>query len=72
VILFFFFRDSVIILFMNEKENVLNEISSKDVYEIDLPKFYDTLTNAINTNNMQSVYELSKIITRYYFKNFDS
>jgi hypothetical protein len=54
---------------MNKKEQLIKETSS---YELDLPKFYDTLTKAINSNNMQSVYELSKIFTRYCFKNLDS
>ncbi|MFX0003820.1 MAG: hypothetical protein ACFE9C_02500 [Candidatus Hodarchaeota archaeon] len=57
---------------MNEKEKDLKEISSKEDYELDLPAFYNTLTRAINTNNMQSVYELSKIFTRYCFKNLES
>jgi hypothetical protein len=57
---------------MNEKEKLLKETSPKDFYELDLPKFYDTLTKAINSNNMQSVYELSKIFTRYCFKKLDN
>jgi len=57
---------------MNEKEKLLKETSSKEFYELDLPKFYDTLTKAINSNNMQSVYELSKIFTRYCFKKLDN
>ncbi len=57
---------------MNEKEKLLKETSSKEFYELDLPKFYDTLNKAINSNNMQSVYELSKIFTRYCFKKLDN
>lgn len=68
--LFFFFTDSVIVSSMNEKEKLFRD--SKEFYELDLPKFYDTLTKAINSNNMQSIYELSKIFARYCFKNLDS
>jgi len=32
---------------------------------------YEKLKNAINTNNLQSIYELSKVITRYYFKELE-
>ncbi|MFW9821091.1 MAG: hypothetical protein ACFFE5_15920 [Candidatus Thorarchaeota archaeon] len=57
---------------MNEKEKLQKEISSKELYELDLPKFYDTLNKAINSNNIQSIYELSKIFTRYCFKDLDN
>lgn len=57
---------------MNEKEKDLKEISSKETYQLNLPAFYNALNNAIDTKNMQSVYELSKIFTRYYFKKLDS
>lgn len=56
---------------MNEKEKDLKEISSKETYQINLPAFYNALNNAIDSNNMQSVYELSKIFTRYYFKKLN-
>jgi hypothetical protein len=39
---------------MNEKEKLLRD--SKDFYELDLPKFYDTLNKAIRSKNVQSVY----------------
>ena len=57
---------------MNEKEKYLKEINPKENYELDLPEFYKTLSKAISTNNMQSIYELSKIFTRYCFKNLES
>lgn len=57
---------------MNEKEKDLKEIRPKEDYELDLPEFYKTLTKAIITNNMQSVYELSKVFTRYCFKDLHS
>ena len=55
---------------MNEKEKLLRD--SKDFYELDLPKFYDTLNKAIRSKNVQSVYELSKIFNRYCFKDLDN
>jgi hypothetical protein len=56
---------------MNEKEKILREINYKGKSELNLPEFYKALNNAINTNNMQSIYGLSKIFTRYCFKSLD-
>ncbi len=72
MILFFFFTDPNIMYFMNEKENDLSKINFKEDNELDLPEFYNTLSSAIDNHNMQSVYELSKIFTRYHFKKSDS
>ena len=57
---------------MNEKEKDFEEISSKENYELNLPEFYKALNKAISTNNIQSIYGLSKIFTRYCFKKLDN
>ncbi|MFW9971827.1 MAG: hypothetical protein ACFFDF_16685 [Candidatus Odinarchaeota archaeon] len=57
---------------MKEKEKDLGRIIFRKDNQLDLPEFYSALNNAIKTNNTQSVYELSKIFTRYYFKELDA
>jgi len=57
---------------MLEKEKDLKEINHKGKFELNLPEFYKALNNAINTNNTESLYKLSKIFTRYCFKELDS
>ena len=57
---------------MNKKEKPSQEIDFKDYYELNLPEFFKALNRAITTNNMQSIYELSKIFTRYSFKKLDN
>jgi len=56
---------------MNENEKDLTQITSKENYELDLPEFYKALNNAINNKNVQSLYDLSKIFNRYYFKDLE-
>jgi len=36
-----------------------------------LSKLYKELNQAINSNNIQSIWELSKTITRYHFRQID-
>ncbi len=36
-----------------------------------LSKLYKELNQAINSNNIQSIWELSKTITRYHFRKSD-
>ena len=57
---------------MNEKEKPSQEIGFKDHNELNLTELYKKLNNAISTNNLQSIYGLSKIFTRYYFKKLYS
>ena len=54
---------------MNNNENSIKE---KDLLEEDytsLSKLYKDLNKAINSNNIQSIWELSKTITRYHFRD---
>ena len=53
-----------------EKPDITVKIE-KD-FELNLPEFYKELKKAINTNNRDSIYNLSKIFTRYQFKKFDN
>ena len=57
---------------MTEKEKPSQEIDFKDHHELNLSEFFRALNKAINTNNTQSIYGLSKIFTRYCFKNLDN
>ncbi|MFX1314310.1 MAG: hypothetical protein ACFE9T_00470 [Promethearchaeota archaeon] len=56
---------------MNEKEKLAKTSNLNESFDDDLSDTYEKLNNAINTNNLQSIYELSKVITRYYFKELD-
>ena len=54
---------------MNNNENL---IKGKELLKEDntsLSKLYKDLNKAINSNNTQSIWELSKTITRYAFRN---
>jgi len=57
---------------MNEKEKPSQEVWFKGHNGMNLPEFYRELNKAIEHNNLQSIYQLSKIITRYHFKNLDN
>jgi len=54
---------------MNEEEKPSQEVWFKSKYDLNLTEFYKELNDAIQDNNIQSVYQLSKIITRYHFGN---
>ena len=54
---------------MNNNEN---SIKGKELMKEDnafLSKLYNDLNKAINSNNTQSIWELSKTITRYHFRD---
>ena len=53
---------------MNEKEKNSKPNPFTGTNELDLHEFYTNLNRAISTNNLQSIYELSKTFTRYYTK----
>ncbi|MFX0105550.1 MAG: hypothetical protein ACFE75_08670 [Candidatus Hodarchaeota archaeon] len=57
---------------MNEKEKEFKKIELKENYELNMTEFYKALNKAINSNNEQSIYGLSKIFTRYCFKELDN
>ncbi|KKM21478.1 hypothetical protein LCGC14_1635000 [marine sediment metagenome] len=49
------------------------EIEIKDYNELDWnTDFYKALNTAISTNNIQSLYKLSKIFTRHCFKKLEN
>ncbi|MFW9866856.1 MAG: hypothetical protein ACFFEN_12245 [Candidatus Thorarchaeota archaeon] len=57
---------------MIEKEKPsqeIEEIEIKDPSTLNLSQCYKKLTKAISTKNAQSIYGLSKIITRYHLEN---
>jgi hypothetical protein len=53
---------------MIEFKKPSQEIDGKEGFELNIKEFYNAVNKAISNNNLQSIYELSKIITRYYFK----
>jgi hypothetical protein len=57
---------------MIEKEKPsqeIEEIEIKDHSALNLSQCYKELNKAISRKNMQSIYGLSKIITRYHLEN---
>ena len=54
---------------MYEKEKELKQGTVKENYDLNMSEFYKELNNAIITKNAQSLYGLSKIFNRHYFKN---
>ncbi len=57
---------------MNEKDKIIKRFELKETYELNLAEFYKALDNAISKNNAQSIYGLSKIFTRYYFRKLNN
>ncbi len=57
---------------MKEKEKIFKGMHFKDNYELNMPEFYKELKKAIKSNNIQSIYQLSKVFTRNYFKNLNN
>jgi len=53
------------------KDDVQKDIEFLDSNNISLTKFYNDLNKAVATNNVQSIWQLSKIITRYRLKFLD-
>ena len=56
---------------MDENEKNFKEIDFKVNFEMNMPEFYKELNKAISTNNVQSIYGLSKIFTRYFVKKLE-
>ena len=57
---------------MIEKEKPENTNKLEKHFELNLPEFYKELNKAIRLNNRNSIYHLSKIFTRHYFKKLDN
>ncbi len=57
---------------MDENEKDFEDIDFKVNFEMKMPEFYKELNKAISTNNVQSIYGLSKIFTRYFVKKLDN
>jgi hypothetical protein len=55
---------------MNEKDKPTQEVWFK--FELNMTEFFKELNDAINHRNLQSVYQLSKIFTRYHFRKLDN
>ncbi|MHA2281150.1 MAG: hypothetical protein ACXAC5_09890 [Promethearchaeota archaeon] len=50
---------------MNDKEKLDIATKLEKHFELNLPEFYKELNKAINANNRESIYQLSKIFTKY-------
>jgi hypothetical protein len=57
---------------MIEKEKPENTNKLEKHFELNLPEFYKELNKAISNNNRKSIYNLSKVITRHYFKKLNN
>ena len=57
---------------MIEKEKPENTNKLEKHFELNLPEFYKELNKVISNNNRESIYNLSKVITRHYFKKLNN
>ena len=58
---------------MNKDDKPSQEIEIKGNIELNWnTEFYKALNTAISSNNMQSLYKLSKIFTRHSFKTLEN
>ncbi|MFW9879613.1 MAG: hypothetical protein ACFFG0_41585, partial [Candidatus Thorarchaeota archaeon] len=62
----------LILYHMKDKEKPSQEVWFKSHFKMNVSEFYKELNNALEHNNLQSIYQLSKIITRYHFKNLNN
>jgi len=56
---------------MSKEEKTLKNGKLKIDTSHTLSNMYKDLSKAINSNNIQSIWELSKTITRYHFRHDD-
>lgn len=54
---------------MDNRDSDIIETDLIESNQLNIAKFYSELEKAITSNNMQSIWELSKIITRFHFRN---
>jgi len=54
---------------MDEIDNLFQETELIENNQFNISKFYKELEKAMETKNIQSIWELSKIITRHHFKS---
>jgi len=57
---------------MIEKEKPEHTNKLEKQFELKNPEFYKELNEAISSNNRNSIYALSKILNRYYFKKLNN
>ncbi|MHA1437044.1 MAG: hypothetical protein ACTSPD_05665 [Promethearchaeota archaeon] len=53
---------------MLAKNTIIEEIEFLEQSKMSLTKFYKDLRNALDSHNNQSIWQLSKIITRYQMR----
>ena len=51
---------------MSEIEKALKDIKFLDFSRMTFKQFYNNLNEAVDTKKIQSIWQLSKIITRYH------
>ena len=56
---------------MDNRESSIIETDLIESNQLNILKFYSELDKAIISNNIQSIWELSKIITRYHFQKLN-
>lgn len=57
---------------MDEIDNLFQETDLIKNNQLNISNFYKELEKAIETKNIQSIWELSKIITRHHFKKVNN
>ena len=57
---------------MNDKKKHSHEIEFEKSPKLNLTDFFKELNNAIHANDLQSIYQLSKIFTRHHFKKLNN
>jgi hypothetical protein len=54
---------------MNNEEDIMGNVSLLVKEKSELSNLYNELNNAINSSNIQSIWALSKVITKYHFNS---
>ena len=63
-----FFISIVFHSHMSEYNESINQFNTKHYEKLDLSQLYQELNNALHSKNVQSIWELSKAITRLHFR----
>jgi len=53
---------------MIEKNSIISDIEFAESNRMSIRKFYKDLNRAVKSNDAQSIWQLSKILTRFYLR----
>jgi len=68
VIIFDFLNSNDIFSSMSEYNEYISNFNIVKYEKLNLSQLYQELNKALHSNNVQSIWELSKVITRIHFK----